>query len=83
MSPEEVPEGMLAVAASVGPLAYTQAMTTPQVPHVWRHVAATMLAAALTEANRPAVASDAEVAEDITTQYRDGQVYSFNHPPEG
>ena len=30
------------VAAEVGPLAYTQAMTDPTVPHVWRHVVSTV-----------------------------------------
>lgn len=30
-------------AAKVGPSAYTVAMTDPEVPHVWRHVAQDML----------------------------------------
>lgn len=28
------------------------------------------------------VATDEEVAEDVTTQYHDGLVYSFTNPPE-
>lgn len=37
--------------AAIGPMAYTQAMTDPEVPHVWRYVSGAILTTALTDPN--------------------------------
>lgn len=55
-------------AGELGPMAYTQAMTDPEVPHVWQHVAAVILSGSL----------ELECHEAVVPEWADGDEMPCN-----